>query len=163
MYTLDSGTCADNLFTVQIRSLLKLTTDLLDICRDHETETRDFLTNESINVGQADDQLVKLRDVLEKLFKAAKTNGARPLLGIVPSVDVLNKLLSTCRNNINQVETALKQQSSQKRIKGPSPSSNPQEILTRLASSVVDLGRVMEGNQRYVNVFWKKSNTDNVR
>ena len=161
MYTLDSGTSSDNLFTVQILSLLKHTNRLLDICYDRETETREILTNESIDVGQASNQLVKLRDVLEKPFKAAKTDGARPP-GIVPSVDVLNKLLSTCRNSINQVETALKQQSSQKRIKGPSSSSNPQEILTSLASSVVDLGRVMEGNQQYVDVFWKKSNADNV-
>ena len=164
VYILNFETNFDNrivFFAAQIRSLLKLTTDLLDICYDCEIETRKTPTDESIDLGQISNQLVELRNALETLFEAAKTNGAHPP-GIVPSVDVLYKLLSTCRNNINQVETALKQQSSRKRIKGPSSSSSPQEILTNLASSAVDLKRVVGGIQQYVNIIWKKYDAENV-
>ena len=162
MYILNFEANFDNrivFFAVQIRSLLKLTTDLLDICYDCEIEARETPTNESIDLGRISNQLVGLRNVLETLFEAAKTNGVHPP-GTVPSVDVLYKLLSTCRNNINEVETALKQRSSRKRIKGPTSSSSPQKILTSLASSAVDLKRAMGGIHQYVNVFWKKYNPE---
>ena len=155
------------LFTVQIRSLLKITNDLIDICYDSydcRGGTRGILAEESVDFEQASDQLVELRNNLEKLFKAAATNSAHSL-GIgasVGSVGVVNGLLSRCKDKISKMEAMLKQISGRKRIKEPSPSINPQAILTGLASSTNALRGIAEGNFRCVCTFAKKYNADNV-
>lgn len=133
--------------TVKIRSLLKLTTDLIDICYDHRAGTSNILANESIDFEQISDQFAELRDLLEKLFKAATTNASHQL-GIGPSVDLVNGILSRCRNEINELETVLKRESGRKRIQGPSSSFNPQVMLTDLASSTTALRDAMQVNQR---------------
>lgn len=137
---------------VNIRSLLKLTTDLIDICYDCRSGMRDIPDDDPFDFEQASDQLIELRDVLEKLFKAAKTNDTRsPGIGL--SVDVVNGILPKCRDEIKEMETALKQESGRKRIKGPSPSFNPQLILTKLASSTTALRSGMAANERYVQIL----------
>ena len=73
MYNLNSECSHIVLFTVQIRSLLKSTNDLIDICYDCRSGTRDTLAKESVDFEQASDHLVELRNNLEKLFKAAVT------------------------------------------------------------------------------------------
>lgn len=119
------------LFTEQILSLLKITNDLIHIY----FESYDTLAEES------SDELIKLRNNLENLFKVAATNGAYSL-GIGISVD---GLLSRYKDEINEMETVLKQKSLE-RNKGQSSSSNPQPILTGLASSTNAPRGVVEEN-----------------
>ena len=76
LYNLNSEGSHIVLFTVQIRSLLKITNDLIDICYesyDCRSGTGGTLAEESVELEQASDQLVELRNNLEKLFKAAVT------------------------------------------------------------------------------------------
>ena len=61
------------------------------------------------------------------------------------------------------METILKQISGRKRIKEPSPSFNPQAILTGLALSTNALRGIVEGNFGCVCNFAKKYYADNVR
>ena len=103
------------LFTGQIRSLLKITNDLIDTYY----ESYDALPEEFF------DQLVKLRSDLQNLFKVAATNGAHSL-GIGISVD---ELLSRYKDEISEMETMLKQKSLE-RIKGQSSSLKSQAIPT---------------------------------
>ena len=145
---------------MQIRLLLKITNDIIDICyesHDCHNEMRDTLT-ESIDFEQAADELVELRDILEKLRRAVAANGDHPV-GIRSSVDVVDGLLSKCRDEISQIETML---SGRKRIKGPSSSFDPQATLTGLASSTTALKGILEENLRCVPTFTVKSNTDNM-
>ena len=139
-------------FTVQIRLLLKITNDLIDICY----ESHDC--HNEMRFKQAADELVELRDILEKLRRAVATNGDHQV-GIRPSVDVVNGLLSKCRDEINQIETML---SGRKRIKGPSSSFDLQATLTGLASSTTALKGILEENLRCVHTFMEKSNADNI-
>ena len=162
LYNLNSEGSHIVLFTVQIRSLLKITNDLINICYesyDCRSGTRGTLAEESVDFEQASDQLVELRNNLEKLFKAAATNSAHSL-GIGTSVGVVNGLLSRCKEEIGKMEKMLKQISGQKTIK--EPSFSPQATLTGLVSSTSALRRIMEGNFRCVSIFAKKHNTDNV-
>lgn len=110
---------------------------------------------------QAFEQLVELRDVLEMLFKAAATNDPRSL-GTGLSVDAVNGLLSRCKNEISEIETALKQEIDRTRIKGSLSSFNPQVIPSGFASTITALRGVVAENQRYVYIFSKKSNADKV-
>ena len=162
LYNLNSECSHIVLFTVQIRSLLKSTNDLIDICYDCRSGTRDTLAKESVDFEQASDHLVELHNNLEKLFKAAVTNSAHSL-GIGTSVGVVNGLLSRSKDEISKMETMLKQISGRKRIKEPSPSFNPQAILTGLALSTNALRGIVEGNFGCVCNFAKKYNADNVR
>ena len=110
---------------------------------DCDIVTRDIAADDPFDV----EQLGEVRHVLETLLEATKTDGAHPPGTMLP-VDV-SKLFSKCEDNISRMEASLKRRSGQKRVKGPS-SSNPQEILTSLASSAVDL---TGGNQQYVNII----------
>ena len=132
---------------VQIRSLLKITNNLIDTCY----ESYDTLAEES-------DKLIKLSSNLQNLFKVAATNGGHSL-GIGISVD---ELLSRYKNEISETETLLKQKSLE-RIKGCQSSSNPQVILTGLASSTNAPKGVVEENFQYVCTLAKKFNADNIR
>ena len=164
MYILYSQANYVVLFTVQIRSLLKITNDLIDICYDSYdgcSGTSDTFAKESVDFRQASGRLVELRNILDSLFEAAATNGAHSL-SIGNSVDVVIELLSRCKGEINKMETMLKQESGQKRIKGPSSSFDQEAILTGLASSTNALKAVTEGNFQYVCTLTKKFNADNV-
>lgn len=109
----------------------------------------DSFADESMDSEQASDRFVELREVLEKVFKAATTSGVQ-LLGARLSVDVVDGLLSRCKDEIRKMETALKQESGRKRMRGPSPSLNPELTLNGLASCTVALRNTMDANQRYV-------------
>ena len=135
------------LFKVQILSLLKIVNDLINICY----ESYNTLAEES------SDQLVKLRSNLENLFKVAATNGAYSL-GIEISID---ELLSKYKDEMSEMETVLEQKSLE-RIKGQSSFSNPQAILTGLASGTNAPRGVVEENFQCVCTLAKKSNADNV-
>ena len=135
------------LFTAQIRSLLKITNDLIDTCY----ESYDALAEEF------SDKLVKLRSNLDNLFKVAATNGAHSL-GIGISVD---ELLSRYKDEISEMETMLKQKSLE-RIKGQSSSLNSQAVPTSPAPSTNAPNGVVEENFRCVCTLTKKFNADNV-
>ena len=158
IYIFNSGANWDNRivsFTVQIRSLLKITNDLIDLCyesHDCRSDMRDTLSDESIDFEQASDHLVELRDILEKLRKAAKTNSPHSL-DIGPSLYVVNGLLLKCKNEISEMETVLKLESGRKRIRGSSSSFDPQAILTGLALSTTALRGVVEENLRCVRTL----------
>ena len=158
LYLLNSEGNYIVLFTVQIRSLLKITNDLIDTCYDSRSRTKDTLAEQSVDFRQASRQLDKLRRSLENLFDATETNGAHSL-GIGTSVDVVIGLLSRCKEQINKMETMLKQKSGQKE---PLSSFNQEAILTGLASSTNALKAVVEGNFQCVRTFARISNADNV-
>ena len=152
------------LFTVQIRSLLKITNDLIDICYesyDSRSGASGTLTKESVDFMQASGQLVELRSNLDNLFGAAATNGTHSL-GIGNSVDVVIELLSRCKDDVNKMETMLKQKSGRKRVKGPSSSFNQEAILNGLASSTNALRAVVERTFQCVCALAMISNADNV-
>ena len=119
IYIHNSVTDCDNrivFFTVQIRSLVKITSDLINLCfesHDCRSDMRDTLFDESIDFEQASDHLVELRDILEKLRKSATTNNSHSL-GIGPSLDVVKGLLLKCKNEISEMETVLKLESGRK-------------------------------------------------
>ena len=164
MYILNSEAYFIALFIVQILSLLKITNDLIDICYesyDARNGTNDTLAEESVDFRQASSQLVELRNNLDSLFEAATTNSAYPL-GIGISVDVVIGLLSRCKDDINKMETMLKQKSDRKRIKGLSLSFDQEAILTSLASGTNTLKAVVEGSFQYVCTFAKIFNADYV-
>ena len=164
MYILTSEGNHIVLFTAQIRSLLKITNDLIDICYesyDGRSGANDTLTKESVDFMQASGQLVELRSNLDNLFGAAATNGTHSL-GIGNSVDVVIELLSRCKDDVNKMETMLKQKSGRKRVRRPSSSFDQEAILTGLASSTNALKEAMEGNFQYVCTFAMISNADNV-
>ena len=160
MYILTSEGNHIVLFTAQIRSLLKITNDLIDICYesyDGRSGANDTLTKESVDFMQASGQLVELRSNLENLFKIAATNGAHSL-GIGISVD---ELLSRYKDEISEMETMLKQKSLE-RIKGQSSSLNSQAVPTSPAPSTNTPKGVVEENFRCVCTLTKKFNADNV-
>ena len=164
LYIFNSESKYIALFTVKIRSLLKITNDLINTCYesyDGRSGTNDTLAEESVDFRQASGQLLKLRNILDSLFDAAATNGAHSL-GIGISVDVANKLLSRCKDDINKMESMLKQKSGRKRIKGPSSSFNQEAILTALASNTNALKAVVEGNFQYVCILAKIFNANYV-
>ena len=164
MYILNSEAYFIALFIVQILSLLKITNDLIDICYesyDARNGTNDTLTEESVDFRQASSQLVELRNNLDSLFEAATTNSAYPL-GIGNSIDVVIELLSRCEDDVNKMETMLKQKSGRKRVKGPSSSFNQEAILNGLASSTNALRTVVERTFRCVCALAMISNADNV-
>ena len=146
MYILTSEGNHIVLFTAQIRSLLKITNDLIDTCY----ESYDTLAEES-------DKLVKLSSNLQNLFKVAAINSAHSL-GIGISVD---ELLSRYKDEISEMETMLKQKSLE-RIKGQSSSLNSQAIPTSPAPSTNAPKGVVEENFRCVCTLTKKFNADNV-
>ena len=146
LYVLTSEGSHIVLFTAQIRSLLKITNDLIDTCY----ESYDTLAEES-------DKLVKLSSNLQNLFKVAATNGAHSL-GIGISVD---ELLSRYKDEISEMETMLKQKSLE-RIKGQSSSLNSQAVPTSPAPSTNTPKGVVEENFRCVCTLTKKFNADNV-
>ena len=161
MYILYSEANYVVLFTVQIRSLLKITNDLIDICYDSydgRSGTSDTLAKESVDFMQASGRLVELRSNLDNLFGAAATNGTHSL-GIGNSVDVV---LSRCEDDVNKMETMLKQKSGRKRVKGPSSSFNQEAILNGLASSTNALRAVVERTFQCVCALAMISNADNV-
>ena len=157
LYILNSEGNYIVLLTVQIRSLLKITNDLIDTCYDGRSRTKDTLAEQSVDLRQASRQLGKLRGSLENLFDATETNGAHSL-SIGTSVDVIG-LLSRCKEQINKMETMLKQKSGQKE---PSSSFNQDAILTGLDSSTNALRAVAEGNFQCVCTFAMISDADNV-
>ena len=164
MYILYSQANYVVLFTVQIRSLLKITNDLIDICYDSydgRSGTSDTLAKESVDFMQASGQLVELRSNLDNLFGAAVTNGTHSL-GIGNSVDAVIELLSRCEDDVNKMETMLKQKSGRKRVKGPSSSFNQEAILNGLASSTNALRAVVERTFQCVCALAMISNADNV-
>ena len=164
MYILNSEANYVVLFTVQIRSLLKITNDLIDICYDSYggcSGTSDTFSKESVDFRQASGRLVELRNILDSLFEAAATNGAHSL-SIGNSVEVVIELLSRCKDDVNKMETMLKQKSGRKRVRRPSSSFDQEAILTGLASSTNALKEAMEGNFQYVCTFAMISNADNV-
>ena len=153
LYILNSEGNYIVLFTVQIRSLLKITNDLIDTCYDGRSRTKDTLAEQSVDFRQASRQLKKFRGSLENLFDATETNGAHSL-SIGTSVDVIG-LLSRCKEQINKMETMLKQ-------KEPLSSFNQDAILTGLDSSTNALRAVAEGNFQCVCTFAMISDADNV-
>ena len=154
LYILNSEGNYIVLFTVQIRSLLKITNDLIDTCYDGCSRTKDTLAEQSVDFRQASRQLKKFRGSLENLFDATETNGAHSL-SIWTSVDVVIGLLSRCKEQINKMETMLKQ-------KEPLSSFNQDAILTGLDSSTNALRAVAEGNFQCVCTFAMISDADNV-
>ena len=154
LYILNSEGNYIVLFTVQIRSLLKITNDLIDTCYDGRSRTKDTLAEQSVDFRQASRQLKKFRGSLENLFDATETNGAHSL-SIWTSVDVVIGLLSRCKEQINKMETMLKQ-------KEPLSSFNQDAILTGLDSSTNALRAVAEGNFQCVCTFAMISDADNV-
>ena len=154
LYILNSEGNYIVLFTVQIRSLLKITNDLIDTCYDGRSRTKDTLAEQSVDFRQASRQLKKFRGSLENLFDATETNGAHSL-SIGTSVDVVIGLLSRCKEQINKMETMLKQ-------KEPLSSFNQDAILTGLDSSTNALRAVAEGNFQCVCTFAMISDADNV-
>ena len=154
LYLLNSEGNYIVLFTVQIRSLLKITNDLIDTCYDGCSRTKDTLAEQSVDFRQASRQLKKFRGSLENLFDATETNGAHSL-SIWTSVDVVIGLLSRCKEQINKMETMLKQ-------KEPLSSFNQDAILTGLDSSTNALRAVAEGNFQCVCTFAMISDADNV-
>ena len=154
LYILNSEGNYIVLFTVQIRSLLKITNDLIDTCYDGCSRTKDTLAEQSVDFRQASRQLKKFRGSLENLFDATETNGAHSL-SIGTSVDVVIGLLSRCKEQINKMETMLKQ-------KEPLSSFNQDAILTGLDSSTNALRAVAEGNFQCVCTFAMISDADNV-
>lgn len=90
---------------------------------------------------QACDQLSELRDVLEQLFKAA-------IAGVDLRADQVNRLLSKCKSEIDELETAFKQENGRKRIKG-SPSSLDLDLtLTTLAANTSALRGIIDTYRR---------------
>ena len=165
MYILNSEAKYIALFTVQILSLLKITNDLINTCYesyDGRSGTNDALAEESVDFRRASGQLVELRNTLDNLFEAATTNGAHSL-GIGISVDVVIGLLSRCKDEIDKMETMLKEKSGRKRIEGPSSSFNQEAILTDIASSANELRAVVGRNFQCVCTLAMKFNADNVR
>ena len=154
LYILNSEGNYIVLFTVQIRSLLKITNDLIDTCYDGCSRTKDTLAEQSVDFRQASRQLKKFRGSLENLFDATETNGAHSL-SIWTSVDVVIGLLSRCKEQINKMETMLKQ-------KELLSSFNQDAILTGLDSSTNALRAVAEGNFQCVCTFAMISDADNV-
>lgn len=132
---------------MNIRLLLKQTNDLIEICYDCHVGMRNISGSEDFDIEQATDHLSRLRDVLEKLFKAA-TSGGRSL-----GSDLTHGLLSIVKEQISEMEKALNQESGRKRIKGISSSFDLDVILRGLASSTATLSGVVEANGRCVDVF----------
>lgn len=131
-------------FAGNTRLLLKQTTDLIDICYDCRSGMRTKPESEDLNIEQTTDQLCNLRDVLERLFKAS-TDGA-----LLEGTDLIHGIISRAKNQLSEVEAALKQESGRKRIRGPLLSFNSAGALTNLGSSTKSLRGALDTIQRYV-------------
>lgn len=138
-----------------IRALLRLNSNVIDLCYDCRSGLRDAPPNGDLDIDTITDQLRELRDVLENLFKSATTpvgttGSTSPALKLLnPSALVINELLSRCRNEMSEMETALKQESGRKRVRGPSSSLGSEVILGNLAVNTTALKGLMSGSRTY--------------
>lgn len=113
---------------------MRLTTDLVDVYDNSRGELR---TEEHIDIDQTTDQLSGLLDVLEKLLKAV-TDPMEPTT-LAPATDEINGLLTKCKQDIGELETAIKRQSGWQSMKGQSSTWSSEMILSNLASSTTAL------------------------
>lgn len=136
-------------FVVNIRSLLKQTNDLIEICYDFHIGMRSIPDGEEFDIEQVNDRLSELRDVLEKLFKTS-TSGDQSV-----GSDLISGPLSTVKNQLSEMEVALKQDSGRKRTKGPSSIFDPRITLAKLGSNTTALREAMDVPQRYVPDWYR--------
>lgn len=143
-------------FTANIRALMRHNADVIDICHDYRSGLRNADVAEDLNLDEITDQLRELRDILEDLFKATtytprSANGSTSLGLVAPEPPplVVNELLARCKSEMSGMETALKQASGRKRIRGQPSSQDPKAILRNLALSATALKSLMGEAQTY--------------
>lgn len=127
-----------------IRALLRLISNVIDICHDYRCGLRN-VPNETLDIDTITDRLCDLRDILESLFKSltipAHAAGFTSL--------VVNELLSRCRNEIVEMETTLNQESGRGNVTRLSSAPGLEVILGRLALSTTALKGLIGRNRTY--------------
>lgn len=134
---------------------MRLNSNVIDLCYDYRDGRRNAPANGDLDIKTITDQLRELRDVLENLFEAATTpvgttgSTSMALNSPEPSAPVISELLSRCRKEMSEAETALtlKQEIGRKRVRGPPSSLGSEVILGNLALSATALKGLMSRNQ----------------
>ena len=133
-----------------IRALLRLNANVIEICYDCRGALGNAPVDGGFDVDMVTNQLRELRDVLENLYISVTPIGAvgstsRPL---GPSEPMINELLSKCREEMGEIEAALKQENSGRRGRGANSSQGYEAILGNLSMSATDLKSLMGGNKK---------------
>lgn len=122
------------LLTVEIRGLLRLTTNLIDICYDYLSGVRSTSNDEGLDMARVTDELRELRAVLENLFSVSLATKPESF------TRVANELLLRCDNEMSGMKAALKHESGRDREQLPSsPSSEVIGNLTLITTALRDL------------------------
>lgn len=131
---------------MRVRELLRLTTNLIDICYDCRIRVGSSPVNDDLIIEQTSDRLSDLRDILEKVFKA--TIAGVHLPGMGPLVDEVYGVLLKCRNELNELEAVLKQEDGRKRIEKSSSWPDFEVTLTTLATNTTSLRGILDTERR---------------
>lgn len=135
---------------------MRSTTNLIDICYDCRSGIRNTAALGHLDVDGTTDQLLGLRTALDELFRAVTTRatGASSAASttLESSEDAIDGLLVKCRNEVNELESALVKESGRKVLSGSS-SLSAKAILGNLALSTSALRSVIGGGRQYVSSF----------
>lgn len=113
------------LFTVEIRTLLRLTTNLIDICYDCRSGVRSISEDKSLDIDRATTQLRELRDVLENLFDSWLATKPKSL------TRAAHELLLRYKNEMSGLEATLMQGNGRETAR-ELPSSLGSEVIMNL-------------------------------
>lgn len=136
-----------------IRALLRLNANVIEICYDHRGGLGNAPVDGGLDIDTITNQLRELRDVLENLYisvtpigAVGSTSLALPPLG--PSEPMINELLSKCKEEMGEMEAALKRESGGRRGRVTNSSQGYEAILGNLSMSITDLKSLMGGNKK---------------
>lgn len=137
---------------MDIRALLRAIHDVIDICYDFSSGTRNTPATGDVDIDRTLDLLYVLRDVLERLFKIVTTRPAgvgSTMTQLEASMDMIHGLLVECMDEMSDLEMVLKHRNRRNRIKGsdhPS-SSNWDMVLSNLMTSANALRVIVDQEQ----------------
>lgn len=139
---------------VDIRSLLRLTSNVIDICYDYRSGLRSAPAIEDSDIDRVTNQLHGVRDTLENLFRAATTQGtgssSLALATLEPAGSDVSGLLSSCRSEMHRLEDVLQQETGLRSL-------NSGMVMSTLAGVVTALRSAIDGGRGYDPGFLLKS------
>lgn len=134
---------------------MRLTSILIDICYDCRCGIRSLPANGHLDIDGTTDQLLGLRNVLDDLFRAATTRaaGVNPVAvtTLESSGNAISGLLVKCKNEVDELESALEQENNRKASNGPPWSLNMETVLSNLTLSTCALRGVIDGGRQYAS------------
>lgn len=127
--------------------------NLIDICYDCRSGIRGTPAIGHLDIDRTVDQFLGLRNVLEDLFRAATTPQATransmAVASLMSPQDTIGGLLIKCRNEVDELESALDSEQVESGNKGNERPFSLETTLSNLALSIGALRGVIDGGRQ---------------